>query len=259
MNFDIEITRAERVAADPDPEATAAVWTSAAVALRERMYDDVRVTAAWPRFTEEPTIRFPLEVTAESLQPHDVPAYIELFFHEAYLLFNIAVPGSFGGTITTSGGEFRVRELTLGASVFELGRVMAPRADVPPIDALPLADVIRWYDSLHLGTQQLATTGIAKALFHLLHLARTPDSDPMSLLRLTHALEALGTPQPAATLAIRDVIANGTAPLLHPMHDDALDPRVEDASVDWIDAADLAASMIVAELQRRVRRWVNAA
>lgn len=254
MNFDIEITRAERVAADPDPETTAAIWTSAAAALRERTYDGVRVTAAWPRFTEEPSIRFPLQVEAKHLAANDLPAYVELFFHEAFLLFNLAVPGSFSATISTSGGDYRVRELTLSAAVFELAAIAASRNGTPSIRPLPLPAVISWYDSLHLGTQQLATSGVAKALFHLLHLARTADSDPMLLLRLTHAVEALGAAMPVDPLVLRDVIANGTAPVIHPMHDEALDPRVEDPSLEWIDATDVVASILVAELQARVRK-----
>ncbi len=249
MNFDVEITRAERLAADPDPETTAAVWTSAAEELRERDYHDVRLTAAWPRFTEEPTIRFPLRVDAEGLTAADVPAYVELFFHDAFLLFNLSVPGSFGGTISTSGGEFRVRELTLSGAVFELAAVANPA-----LRPLPLANVIAWYNALNLGTQQLATTGVAKALFHLLHLARTADSDPMLLLRLTHAVEALGGAMPVPPLVLRDVIANGTAPVIHPMHDDALDPRVEDSSLEWTDAVDAVAGILVGELQARVRK-----
>ncbi|HEV7921958.1 MAG TPA: hypothetical protein VGR02_14310, partial [Thermoanaerobaculia bacterium] len=62
-------------------------------------------------------------------------------------------------------------------------------------------------------------------------------------------------PMPVAPLVLRDVIANGTAPILHPMHDEALDPRLEDSSLEWIDAADVAASILVGELQSRVRKW----
>jgi hypothetical protein len=39
------------------------------------------------------------------------------------------------------------------------------------------------------------------------------------------------------------------------MHDEALDPRLEDSSLEWIDAADVAASILVGELQSRVRKW----
>lgn len=254
MNFDIEIIRAERVAADPDPETTAAVWTSAMTALRERTYEGVRITAAWPRFTEEPTIRFPLRVDAEGLQAADIPAYVELFFHDAFLLFNLAVPGSFGGTISTAGGDFRVRELTLNAAVFELAAVTATHTGCPHVRPLPLPSVISWYDSLHIGTQQLATSGVAKTLFHLLQVARAPDSDPFQLLRLTHAAEALGVALPVEPLVLRDVLANGTAPVLHPMQDDGLDPRLEEAGLEWIDALDCVAAIVVAELQNRIRK-----
>jgi hypothetical protein len=261
MNFDIEITRAERLAADPDPETTAAIWTAAATALATRSYRTdtgmVRVHAAWPRFTEEPTIRFPLRVADERqpADPRDLPAFVELFFHDAFLICNIAVPGSFSGTISTSGEHHRVRELTLSAAVFELASITAARNGAPRIRPLPLPNVIAWFDSLALDAHQLATTPIARALFHLLHLARTPDGDAMSLLRLTQAVEALGTPMPAAVLAIRDAIAYGTAPLFHPMHDDAIDPSIEEeSSMDWIDAADVAASILVSELQTKVRR-----
>jgi hypothetical protein len=37
------------------------------------------------------------------------------------------------------------------------------------------------------------------------------------------------------------------------MHDNALDPRVDDASPDWTEIADVAASIIGATIQARVR------
>ena len=38
------------------------------------------------------------------------------------------------------------------------------------------------------------------------------------------------------------------------MHDDALDPRVEDATREWVNVADAAASVVIRELQERIRR-----
>lgn len=259
MNFDIELTRLERAGADPDREATAAVWTSAASVLRERSYwteaGAVRVHVAWPRFSEEPTMRFPLRVAddRERGDARDLPAFVELFFHDAFLACNLAVPGSFSAIVSTTNADYRVRELTLHAQIFELGAIAAARDGGPPIRPLPLLDAVQWLDTLDLGAQQLATTGIAQALFHLLHLARTPGDDPLSLIRITQALEALGTPMPAAVLAVRDAIAYGSAPVVHPMHDELLDPRIDEA-VDWIEAVDVASAILVATLQTRVRR-----
>jgi hypothetical protein len=76
--------------------------------IRERVYGGVRVSAAWPAELAQPEIRVALEVGGE-LEPRDAPAYVELFFHDVFLLLNLASPGSFGGTISITGGELRVR------------------------------------------------------------------------------------------------------------------------------------------------------
>ena len=80
--------------------------------IGERVYGDIRVTAAW-----QTRVRATLEVFGD-LEPRDAPAYVELFFHDVFLLLNLASPGSFGGTISIIGGELRVRELSFNTGVF---------------------------------------------------------------------------------------------------------------------------------------------
>jgi hypothetical protein len=212
--------------------------------VRERVYGGVRVRAEWPDDLATPELRIAMEVRGD-LTPHDAPAYVELFFHDVFLLLNLASPGSFGGTISISGGELRVRELSFAERVF---------AYAAPLPTLPLADVIAWYDSLQLGTQQLAAGGVATALVQLLHLARRPESEEESIVRLAIAGERLlgRTKMPARLFALRDAIVTGRAPLFHPMHDDALDPRVEDATREWIEVADAAAHRVIRALQERI-------
>lgn len=215
-------------------------------ALRERAYRGgagvVRVRARWPEASEQQSLRMPVEVIDESasLDARDVPAYVELFFHDAFLVLNLAQPGSFSGVIATSGGEYRVRELALDASVFTYAKARS----------LPLDHVAAWYESLPVGTTQIATTPIAKALFHLLHIARGAEPE----LRLASAVEALFDDARARApriLELRDEIVRGEAPVLHPMDEDALDPGIED--VDWTEAVDEAAAVVIAEIQSRVR------
>jgi hypothetical protein len=261
-HFDADISGMGRgIVIDGAAGADAEAWRSAPRVLRERAYRTneglVRVRAAWPELVDVPSLRVPLEVVDESghLAPHDLPAYVELFFHDVYLIFNLAAPGSFGGAIAISGGEYRTSEIVLDPRVFAYAWATAARNGRPSIAALPLADVARWYDTLRLGTQQLATSGVAKALFHLLHLARSAESEPMSILRLAHAVEVLSdAPNDLQRLFdLRDAFARGTAAIIHPMHDDALDARVAEASLAWIDAADHAASIVVSALQGEVR------
>jgi hypothetical protein len=212
--------------------------------VRERVYDGVRVTAEWPEVLAAPEIRVALEVSGE-LESRDAPAYVELFFHDVFLLMNLASPGSFGGTISMSGGDLRVRELSFDARLF---------AYAAPLATLPLADVIRWYDGLHLGTRQLATDGVAIALVQLLHLACAPEREEESILRLASAADALSLHAPERLGRLREVIARGDAPVIHPMHDEALDPRVEDLTREWIEVADASARLVIAALQERVKR-----
>lgn len=231
FRFEAEIVRAEAVPVD---------------VVRERHYDGVRVLADWPADLATPEIRVAIEVQGQ-IKPADAPAYVELFFHDVFLLLNLAAPGSFGGTISITGGELQVRELTFSARLFEYAA---------PLESLPLAAVTAWYDGLALGTRQLAGDGVTIALFHVLHLARAGEDDEQSIVRLAAAAEALaGRPASLRRLfELRDAIASGRAPVIHPMHDDALDERVEDATREWIEAADAAATVVLSELQARVKR-----
>ena len=211
--------------------------------VRERVYDGVRVSAEWPATLRAPEIRLALSVRGD-LDKRNAPAYAELFFHDVFLLLNLASPGSFGGTISISGGELRVRELTFDARVFSCAA---------PLATLPLAQVTRWYDGLGIGTQQLATDRTAIALMQLLHLGRGAECEEESILRLAIAADAVvdEPKRPRPLFELRDEIAHGLAPVVHPMHDDGLDPRVEDATREWIDVADAAARLVIGTLQER--------
>lgn len=258
--FDVRFIRNERVTADLERLATQAeaeLWASAD-ALRERVYADVQVEIDWtPLLERKRTARLHPRVLG-NIDERDAAAYVELFFHDAFLVFNLAVPGSFSGTLTGRG----LNAIRLDAKIFEYAWVTAARNDWPLIDVLPLRDVIAWYDRAGIGTTQLATTAAAKALLHLLHLARIEEDEHTSVLRLSQSLEALygdRTPTlPPRIFELRDAVARGTAPVVHPMHDDALDARVDAIALDFIDAADLAASLVVGELQAQVRRAIAA-
>jgi hypothetical protein len=202
--FSAEVARQSRV-----PNA-AEFFRDAAAVLSDRAYGDILVQAHWtPLASEEDVVRIEVTVIGE-LAADDVPAYVELFFHDAFLLFNIALPGSFGGAITMSGGEFRVNDLSFDAAPFACG---APSA--------PLAEVVDWYPR---ETNQIASTPMETVLFHLLHIGRGGHDEWMQRARLNECLKALGIDETLAEI-----------PVVHPMHDETLDARLDDAAADIVD------------------------
>lgn len=210
--------------------------------VRERAYGAVRVTAEWPDdLASSPELRVRLRVRGE-IADRDAPAYAELFFHDAFLLMNLAAPGSFEGTITIAGGALRARTLLFQAGGFAVVR-----------ERVPLARVTAWYDALAIGTRQMASNPIEVALFTLLQLARREEDESESIVRLAPVVESLlGRAGFERLFELRDAIAGGRAPQFHPMHDDALDPRVEDATAEWIALAGAASSAVVRALQSRM-------
>lgn len=238
---------------------------------------DLDDEATWDAASEElPSVDATVRFIDDREQGHELDAhsYIELFLHESFLMLNVAVPGSFGGRMRWSEDGFRSRDVFLDARVFETAWATAATHDWPRIEPLSLSQVMAWYDALGIGTQQVATTSTARALFHLLYLARGEEEDATSMVRLALALEAMFDAR-ASFLAPRiesllgrtaslpeqlrrfvddrDAIVLGTAPVAHPMYDDSLDPRADDASFDFTETVDFASRVIVGALQQQVR------
>jgi hypothetical protein len=204
--FTAEVARQTRV---PN---TVEFFRGATAALRERAYESISVQADWaPLASDDDIVRIEVTVIGR-LDPRDVPAYVELFFHDAFLLFNIALPGSFGGAITVSGGDFRVNDLSFDAAPFACG---AP--------SLPLAEVAAWYPA---ATNQIASAPMQTVLFHLLHIGRGGNDEWMQRARLNECLKALGIDETLDEI-----------PLVHPMHDETLDARLDDAATEIVDRA----------------------
>ncbi len=210
--------------------------------VRERVYGRVRVVAEWPDDLAMPELPVGVEVSGD-VDLRDAPAYVELFFHDVFLILNLSAPGSFGGIISMSGGDYRVRDVTFSARVFQYAS---------GLERVPVERVVRWYDGVGIGTRQIAEDGVVVALFQLLHLARGEENDEESIIRLAGAAEALQKRDDKRLFELREDIARGRTPVIHPMHDDGLDPRVEDATAEWIAVVDHAASVVIGTLQRLV-------
>lgn len=197
---------------------------TATASIPERSYGGIRVLADWtPLASDDDIVRIDVRVTGD-LDPRDAPSYVELFFHDVFLILNIATPSSFGGVITVTGGEFRVNDLSFDATPFACGIT----------SSIPLSEVASWYPS---ETSQIAATPMQTVLFHLLHIARGGDDEWMQRVRLIECLRALGIDEPIDEM-----------PIIHPMHDESLDARIDDT-----DVVDRAMLRVLTAIQKQVR------
>jgi len=220
--FSAEVARQTRV-----PNAVD-FFRGAAAALRDRAYGNILVQADWtPLASDDDIVRIDLHVTGDCAAS-DIPAYVELFFHDAFLLFNIAHPGSFGGAITVTGGEFHVNDLSFDAAPFACGA-----------SSIPLSEVVRWYPT---ETNQIASTPMQTVLLHLLHIGRGGHDEWTMRARLNECLKALGLEESLDEIAV-----------IHPMHDETLDARVNDATAGIVDLSMIRVLTSVQDAARSVR------
>jgi hypothetical protein len=215
-------------------EADRQVWGSAAEVLGERAYRGGRVRADWAAVERGDTIRLPLRVVAD-----DPLWYAELYLHDVFLMFNLAAPGSFGGTISISGGA----DFALDQRPFEYAWATGGAR----IEFIPLPRVAAWYDALRIDPARVADTPIARALFHLLHFARGADDEVLAIVRLAQAAEALRTGDPML-FELRNAVIRPDAPVSHPAVDD------DDRTLQRIEIADAAMASVVAALQKLIRK-----
>src|SRR3954452_24069310 len=88
---------------------------------------------------------------------------------------------------------------------------------------MPWAEVVAWYPA---ETNQIASTPMQTALFHLLHLGRGGHDEWMLRARLNEGLKALDVDDRLDEIAV-----------MHPMRDETLDARVDDAAPESVDRA----------------------
>lgn len=229
-------------------------------------------------------IRIPAVVTEAGRQRrHRTPALdlLRLAVHEAFLILNIAVPGSFSAAQMRIETERYPYPVSMRAELFEDAWISAIHQKWPSITPLPVSDVISWHRGLGLGTTQVATSRIAKALFSIQHASQIVREDPTVVIWLAQCLESLfgvptalsrnilqtrsfalfGNPtnEKSVTKELREFyearnsFAHGGAAVLHPLANEDLDGAVIEALVRWLQPAEFAASLVVAALQHHAQ------
>jgi hypothetical protein len=212
---------------------------------------------------------------------HFAAGAIESYLHDLFLILNLCAPGScdfYGGELT---GAERPTEISLSNFFFEIALLGSFEKKWPNIKMLPLAQTIKWYDSVRPTAGQVSTNPMEKVLFALLHMSKL-DRTPMIIIWLFYAFESLLQTKVGENLAslvqrlisllelgeieskilrnkfrslysIRSAIVHGGFEVTHPMYAELLDKRV-DASYERIAATDYGMNTLIAAVQTIILR-----
>ncbi|MFM0434412.1 hypothetical protein PQQ75_35795 [Paraburkholderia aspalathi] len=212
--------------------------------------------------------------------------FLDTFVHEVFLIANLSVPGSadFYGAAIARPQQRHSTEVRLSAFAFDVGWAEALDGNWPSLQALPRELVCKWFKALNIGYKQRAETGIERALYVLLHMARD-DARIDSATWLFHGLEALvstkvgenisGLVRRIGAILELDVSAqkrlnkrlrelydwrssfvHGGYAVPHPAASEAMDRRLDDHLMELHELRKFGASLLIATLQALIRKQI---
>lgn len=173
------------------------------ISLSEYRKMDVETKAEYYNQINDDSNRVSLKCKVETnsikLNTKMVSYYLELFFFELFSVMNLSGPGccNFSKTsISDTDGNVLIDEMDLSSHFFEHSWDIYLEEHWPVIKYIPLEISWTWYQSLNIGTKQLAETSTEIVLFALLSISKNSNFEATNVIWLAHALEALyGNPK----------------------------------------------------------------
>lgn len=215
---------------------------------------------------------------------------LHIFLVDLYLMANLSTPGSFNlyrsfirnTELDPAKDVFAQTELQLSEYVFETAWHEAKEYPWLKVGFLPFDQVSIWLESIRLSGRNVATTDLERALFSLQHLGRASFLDPIAVMWLAAALEALfdtpsgssfsflckrisallslGEPEAAelrrclrSFFDLRNAFIHGGGRIHHVLADDGDESVVKDVG-DLLDVTNFASAVLIGSIQELVRR-----
>lgn len=245
------------------------------------------------------TVRVPMRVTVDSNldrlgAKHAATHHAECYLYDVFLIMNLAAPGC----CTFGSAKLRFQkselphlsdnvELSLSEFSFDVSYFQGLEGTWPAPSLLALEQVVGWYRKVRSTSSQIPASRTEKVLFALLHICRT-DISLNTVIWLFYALEALLDTNPGEnrrTLVARSALilsptphqrkylkknlhslyelrssfVHGGREVAHPMHNEALDNRVEAGYTEMARSIEFGFAVLLTCLQELIgRQWHEA-
>jgi hypothetical protein len=220
----------------------------------------------------ESRLRITLRGGKEALSyPDDL---LKMYLMNVFLALNLSAPGCAPMVTTFSNRRRRKEDLKLSESNwFGIWDLVWP-----PIQAIPLEQVVNWLTHVGFGKSQLAETPVHRLLVALLYVSGDEMWSPVHILILTQALESviespveritstlrqrlyalLGTPKDSSVIKkqitkfyeLRSQIAHGNYPFIHPLANELVDSRIDEAHEKLFKNIEFGVAMLVSVAQK---------
>jgi Apea-like HEPN len=223
-----------------------------------------------------------ISVTATSGDGRGLSGIIQSTIHDIFLVMNIAAPGCCDFYRASLIGERFEPDVSLSNVNFESALLVYLDSGWPTLRILKLQDAISWFDAVRQGTSQIPQNPMEQVLFALLHMSKI-DISPMMVIWLFYAFESLlqtrvgenfssivrrlcllletNTQQSEllkkkmrALYDIRSAIVHGGFEVTHPMHNEVLDKRVNDAFGKLVECTNYGHAILLSCLQKTIEK-----
>jgi len=205
---------------------------------------------------------------------------MESHLYDLFIILNLALPGAadFLNVSVEPVGAGQRDRLELSAYYFQIA--FRNSAQWPILRSIDPQTVLSWYSQVRNGFGQVPDTPVERAMFALLHVCRS-SGRPEDLVWLFYAFESLFRTRIGenyssllervrlllepdseqekqlrknlrAMYDFRSSFVHGGLQVIHPMHNETMDPRVEDRYGTTVELSQYGTRLLLACLQRYI-------
>lgn len=213
--------------------------------------------------------------------------FVENYIYDVFTILNLALPGAadFMNLAVHSDAKGVVVQPTKIGSYY-LYMAYATSDEWPFLAKIDAEIVEKWYSVVRCGISQVPDSPLEQAIFAMLHVCKS-DGRPEDIIWLFYAFESLLQTRVGENFAAlvdrlalilcpnagqearmrkrlremythRSSFVHGGLKIIHPMHNEVMDRRVDDSYTSTIDLSQYGIKLLMACLQKYVRNdWYN--
>lgn len=208
--------------------------------------------------------------------------FVQSYLYDLFIVLNLALPGAadFFNVAVETVGLGHPERLDLSAYYFETA--FRSRGQWPTLQYIDPRAVSVWFNRVRTGFDQVPDTPIERAMFAMLHVCRS-SGRPEDIVWLFYAFESLFQTrvgenysallericlllQPDSTQEknlrknmramydFRSSFVHGGLQIIHPMHNEVMDKRVDESYSKIVELSQYGAKLLLACLQRYIQK-----